>query len=368
MRHALLILLLAGLAWLPSAADAAARTIVVELQGVGRVTGPGIDCTATCSFEADSGRPLTAFERPGSGYVFESWLGCRAGTGLTSPSCFVDTYAPVVTAIVRFRDVQVPSVDLAEPVPGGPRRGVVRFAATASDNAGVSRVEFRIRGRTAASDTVAAYELAFDTASVPDGDASVEAVAFDAAGNTTRRERTIAIDNTAPAVATVGPTGRIAPGAPLAWTLSVGDASGVARVECAIAARAVTPEFGPCSGGSAAHRASVDLPGTYVLHARATDAAGNVATARPLAFTIAPRDPGASTPPPFQPIVGNGYRTRGALTRFVAVRVSNLPARRVRAVGPAGDVKVVSFTMRRGRLPRKSVHCAPAGGQLGRCA
>jgi hypothetical protein len=105
----------------------------------------------------------------------------------------------------------------------------------------------------------------------------------------------------------------------------------------------------------------------------------------------------------FLPLVRHGYRTVGALTRFQALNVGNLPAgsrvelscrgrgcafrsRRfaardgriallgalkgralrpgarldVRVVGPAGERKVVSFTTRRGKPPRKTVRCAPS--------
>jgi hypothetical protein len=397
--------LLIALLLLPAEAQAVPGTLRVEIQGEGRVTGPGVDCTATCSVPADRGRALKAADRPG--YTFSNWLGCRAGTGGTSPDCFVDAYAPVVTAIATFRDVQAPSVALAEP-PSGPRRGVVGLAATASDNAGVSRVEFRVRGATVGSDGAAPFETRFDTAGMPDGLVTVQAVAFDAAGNASAQERRLTIDNTVPAHAAVGPSNRpFPPGAELTWTLNARDASGIASVECGVAASTTMPSFGPCSGGLESHSTRIETPGRYAFFTRATDAAGNVTALEPLEFTI---DPGAAPPAgpaagAFLPIVRNSFRTVGPRTLFVALNATNLPEgsravlacrgpgctfkqrrftardgrisllptlkRRklrtgarlaVRVIGPAGQLKVVTFTMRRGKPPRKTVGCAPAGG------
>jgi Bacterial Ig domain len=394
---ALALALLIG-ATLPSDAHAVPGTLRVEIDGPGRVTGPGVDCTSTCSVPANAGRPLKATDRAGTGYSFASWTGCRAGTGGASPDCFVDSYAPLVTVIARFRDVQAPAVSLAEP--GPPRRGVVGLAATASDNAGVSRVEFRVRGTSAGSDDAAPFELALDTAAIPDGLAAVEAVASDAAGNTARQERSLTIDNTAPALAVGGPSDQaFAPGTELTWTLSAGDATGVASTECGVVALGSMPSFGACSGGATSHSVRIETPGAYAFFARVVDAAGNVAAARPLEFTIAPP---AAAAPAFLPLVRHSYRTVGARTRFRALSVSNLPAgsraelscrgrdcpfarkrfparagtiglvgalaRRtlrtgtrleVRVVGPAGERKVVRFTMRRGKPPRKTVRCVP---------
>jgi Bacterial Ig domain len=402
------IALLVGAA-LPSEAGAVPGTLTVVIEGQGRVTGPGVDGTETCSVFANAGRPLKAIERPGSGYSFTSWLGCRAGTGGAGADCFVDSYAPVVMVHARFRDAQAPAVALAEPVAAGPpRRGVVGLAATASDNAGVARVEFRVRGAAAGSDDAPPFQLGFDTTKVADGPATVEAVALDAAGNPSTQGRGITIDNTPPALAVGGPSSQsFPPGTELMWTLSASDAAGIAGTQCGVVASAAMPSFGACSGGREAHSARIDVPGTYAFFARVTDAAGNVTASRPLEFTI---EPAAAGPGPaavrgaFLPIVRHSFRTVGARTRFRSLSVGNLPAgsraelscrgrgcefRRkrfaaregkvallaalrgrslqagarleVRVVGPAGELKLVRFTMRRGKPPRRTVRCAPAG-------
>jgi hypothetical protein len=66
---------------------------------------------------------------------------------------------------------------------GGTVTGLVTLTATASDNVGVSRVDFYANGGLVGSDTSAPYQVTWDSRKVTDGAAILMAVAFDAAGN-----------------------------------------------------------------------------------------------------------------------------------------------------------------------------------------
>jgi len=66
---------------------------------------------------------------------------------------------------------------------GGTVTGLVTLSATASDNVGVSRVDFYANGELVGSGTSAPYHVTWDSRKVPDGAAILMAVAFDAAGN-----------------------------------------------------------------------------------------------------------------------------------------------------------------------------------------
>jgi hypothetical protein len=123
--------------------------------------------------------------------------------------------------------------------------------------------------------------------------------------------------------------------------------------------------------------------------------------------------PGTTTPgagPPFLPLVAAAYRTVGAKTTFSALAVRNAPAgtkvrltckgrgcplrartftvrggkaalvkalkRRglrtgatieIRVTGPAGELKLVRYRMRKGRVPARTMQCAAPGGKLGPC-
>ncbi len=62
-------------------------------------------------------------------------------------------------------------------------QGSITLAATASDNIGVTRLEFSIDGVLKATDTSAPYSTAFDSRTLANGSHTLVARAFDAAGN-----------------------------------------------------------------------------------------------------------------------------------------------------------------------------------------
>lgn len=84
------------------------------------------------------------------------------GTGTPPPT---DTTAPTVSATASGTS------------------GTVTFDASASDNVGVTSVEFYVDGTLKGSDATAPYALAFDSTTVADGSHTLTAKAYDAAGN-----------------------------------------------------------------------------------------------------------------------------------------------------------------------------------------
>lgn len=85
----------------------------------------------------------------------------------------------------RFRvDNTPPAIELREPKEGKKTRGVLTFVAEASDPNGVERVQFCIDGKKVGDPvTTAPYSRDIDTSTFEDGVHSVNALAFDAAGN-----------------------------------------------------------------------------------------------------------------------------------------------------------------------------------------
>ncbi len=75
-----------------------------------------------------------------------------------------------------------PTVAIVSPT-GGTVSGTVTVSANASDNVGVTRVDFRVNGVTQATTNTAPYQFAWASTSAPNGAATLTAVAFDAAGN-----------------------------------------------------------------------------------------------------------------------------------------------------------------------------------------
>ncbi|GAB3101817.1 Ig-like domain-containing protein [Lysobacter terrae] len=63
--------------------------------------------------------------------------------------------------------------------------GTITFSASASDNVGVSKVEFYVDGLLQGSDTAAPYSMTLDSTTLANGSHNLTAKAFDAAGNST---------------------------------------------------------------------------------------------------------------------------------------------------------------------------------------
>jgi hypothetical protein len=295
------------LAFAPSAL--AAGTVTVGVQGQGSATGTGIDCTQSggpdCSeFYANneyqecdpelkppcrtvSEPPFVTFTAgpDSNGFAFSGWTGCDSTSGTGGRTCdltVVDDKALTAT----FIDVQAPTMGSPSP-PSGLQRGNITLSAAPSDNAGVTKVEFRVRGALVASDTSAPFSAQFNTASVADGTATIRATAFDARNNVSSAESTVTIDNSAPTLGVNGPDGQtFGAGTTQNWTISASDTNGVATIQCSVVPTGDAPIFGACSGGSTAHSVSGKPDGSYTLTVRATDNAGNQAL-QSRTFTVA---------------------------------------------------------------------------------
>lgn len=80
-------------------------------------------------------------------------------------------------------DTTAPTVDVTAPAAGSTVSGTVSITASASDDVGVSQVEFYVDGALVGSDASAPYSFSWNTASVANGTHALKARALDAAGN-----------------------------------------------------------------------------------------------------------------------------------------------------------------------------------------
>lgn len=83
----------------------------------------------------------------------------------------------------RHDDVTPPEVLLTAPADGAQLSGHVALAASASDESGVVKLEFYLNGSLLAVDGEAPYGYDWDTAAFADGEYSLQAKAYDPAGN-----------------------------------------------------------------------------------------------------------------------------------------------------------------------------------------
>lgn len=93
-------------------------------------------------------------------------------------------------------DTAAPTVGIGAPVAGATVSGLVAVDVSASDNVGVSRVDFLVNGSKIASDTTAPYAFSWDSTAVADGNVSLTAYAYDAAGNYASRSVSVSVANT----------------------------------------------------------------------------------------------------------------------------------------------------------------------------
>jgi serine protease len=97
----------------------------------------------------------------------------------------------------RTVDATAPAVNLNSPSHGTTVSGIVSISAAASDDVGVTRVEFYAGGKLIGTDTSAPYTYSWDTTALANGNYTLMARAYDAAGNfASDDDTTVTVSNT----------------------------------------------------------------------------------------------------------------------------------------------------------------------------
>lgn len=91
--------------------------------------------------------------------------------------------SPVPVTVKNGPDAQAPNVSITSPVNGAIVTGSITVNASASDNRGVTKVEFYSGDTLRCTDTVSPYSCRLDTRSLPEGSNAITVKAYDAAGN-----------------------------------------------------------------------------------------------------------------------------------------------------------------------------------------
>ncbi len=108
-------------------------------------------------------------------------LGADAVSG--GPASTTPSNGFAVPAACQGGDTTAPGVSISAPANGATVSGTTTVRATASDNVGVTQVEFYVDGALVHTDSTAPYEFAWDTTTVSSATHSISARAYDAAGN-----------------------------------------------------------------------------------------------------------------------------------------------------------------------------------------
>jgi hypothetical protein len=146
---------------------------------------------------------------------------CDAGTGYDGPTG-LGTPTAITPFLLSSAPLQ-PTVSIASPANGATVSGPVAVSASASDNVGVSRVEFSVDGALQATSTSAPYGWSWDASSVSAGSHTITATAIDNAGNRASTQISVNVvhDTTPPSIPSgvklaVAGTGQVA----IYWTPS----------------------------------------------------------------------------------------------------------------------------------------------------
>ncbi|PKM14875.1 MAG: hypothetical protein CVV12_11635, partial [Gammaproteobacteria bacterium HGW-Gammaproteobacteria-2] len=224
--------------------------------------------------------PHASVNRDFSRVFFTSNWGSGSDTDVDAymvrlPNNLFGASAPVADAIA-------PSVEAST----AGSSGTITLIANASDNVGVSEVEFLIDGVLAGSDATSPYTLAIDSTALANGAHTLSAVAYDAAGNAGVSPtvgfsvNNVAADTTAPSVSAAisGNSGTIT------FSANASDNTGVTRVDFLVDGVAKG------SDNSGPYTLSLDSTtlsnASHTLVAKAYDAAGNIGTSASVSFSV----------------------------------------------------------------------------------
>ena len=210
-------------------------------------------------------------------------------------------------------DASAPTAAITTPTGGG-ARGTVTVTASASDDVGVTKVEFYVDGALKLADTASPWSYAWDTTQVADGSHTLQAKAYDAAGNVgVSSVVTVQVDNTVPRAWVDNPAnGALVSGGSVQLSGWATDASRVVSLQFRLDGQPLTLnspyQYGlnragvcatypgdpncPYVGWQASFNSQSFADGSHTLSVIATDGVG-LACATSRVFTIAN---GASTP------------------------------------------------------------------------
>jgi hypothetical protein len=184
-------------------------------------------------------------------------------------------------------DTEAPTVSIIAPPPGGVS-GTVTISVSANDNIGVSKVQFFLDGNPFESqDSIAPYNLVWNTRNVNNGDHTLTATAVDGEGNIgTSAPIIVTVNNdlTPPTVNISSPAAGTVIGT-LNVTANAQDNVGVVGVQFLLDGNNLGAEdiTAPYSVSWITNSAG---NGSHVLTARARDAEGNITTSSPVTVTV----------------------------------------------------------------------------------
>ena len=197
-----------------------------------------------------------------------------------------DTYGNAATSTVGVTVDNVgPAVALNSPASGATVSGAFSLQADATDEAGVTRVDFFVDGALLGSDTTAPFGMDWDSSGVADGAHALTAKAYDDTGNVATSPAVwVNTDNTLPDAALTSPTQGVFLRGTAVLEATASDTVGVAKVEFYDDATLLGTDT---SAPYALSWSTVGVEeGTHALTVKAYDSVGNVRTSAGVEVTV----------------------------------------------------------------------------------
>jgi hypothetical protein len=181
--------------------DTVAPTAPSDLSATGDAGSASLTWSASTDNDGVTRYKVYRSTRSGFAPGDNTEVGHSSTTSFTDTDLAAGTYYYVVTAVdaagntsppsneasaTITADPTAPAVSVTAPTDGGTVSGTVDVTATASDNLGVSGVQFKLDGVDLGSEAITTpYTTSWDTTTTPNGNHRLTAVARDAAGSTT---------------------------------------------------------------------------------------------------------------------------------------------------------------------------------------
>jgi hypothetical protein len=185
-------------------------------------------------------------------------------------------------------DTASPTVAITSPQNNATVSSVVTVTATASDNVGVTKVEFYLNDVLQTTDTSSPYNWTWSTQIVPNETYTIKAKAYDAAGNMGQSGDvavTVSNDTTVPIVSLSEPSNNTTISGTVPITAVAIDNVGVTKVEFYLNTTLLSTDTN--SPYSFNWNTTTTANGTYNLTARAYDNVGNIGISNAVVVTVA---------------------------------------------------------------------------------
>jgi hypothetical protein len=186
-------------------------------------------------------------------------------------------------------DTTAPTTAITAPANGATVSGTTAVTASASDNVGVSRVEFYLDSVLQSTSTVAPYSWSWNTTTATNATHTLTSKAYDAAGNMgTSAAVTVTVNNVAdttpPTTAITAPANGATVSGTTSVTASASDNVGVTKVEFYL--DNVLQSTSTAAPYSWNWNTTTAANGAHTLTSKAYDAAANIGTSAAVSVTV----------------------------------------------------------------------------------